>query len=96
MARKHNEARSVLSAESAAAGMPVTRRRTSHTKAAQRVESTPATPKSEPPAPTSAHDEIALLAYSYWEARGQQGGSAEEDWLRAEREFEGLRIASAS
>ena len=26
-------------------------------------------------------DEIARLAYSYWEARGCQGGSAEEDWL---------------
>ena len=29
-------------------------------------------------------DAIARLAYSYWEARGYQGGSAEEDWLRAE------------
>ena len=34
-----------------------------------------------------AHEEIALLAYSYWEARGCQGGSSEEDWLRAEREL---------
>jgi hypothetical protein len=31
-------------------------------------------------------DEIAALAYSYWEARGYNGGSAEEDWLRAEEE----------
>ncbi len=30
-------------------------------------------------------DEIALLAYSYWEERGCQGGSAEDDWLRAEQ-----------
>jgi hypothetical protein len=30
---------------------------------------------------------IARLAYSYWEARGSQGGSAEEDWLRAEHEL---------
>jgi hypothetical protein len=30
---------------------------------------------------------IARLAYMYWEARGCQGGSAEEDWLRAEREL---------
>jgi hypothetical protein len=28
--------------------------------------------------------EIGRLAYSYWEQRGGQGGSAEEDWLRAE------------
>ena len=34
-----------------------------------------------------AHDEIALLAYSYWEARGRQGGSQWEDWFRAEGEL---------
>ncbi len=32
-------------------------------------------------------DAIAQLAYSYWEARGGVGGSAEEDWLRAEEEY---------
>jgi len=32
-------------------------------------------------------EEIARLAYSYWEARGCQGGSPEEDWHRAEREL---------
>lgn len=32
-------------------------------------------------------EDIALLAYSYWEARAGQGGSSEEDWLRAEREL---------
>jgi hypothetical protein len=41
--------------------------------------------------PTS--EEIAALAYSYWEARGCQGGCPEEDWLRAEEE---LRSRSAS
>ena len=35
----------------------------------------------------SEEEQIALLAYSYWEARGRQGGSAEEDWHRAVREF---------
>jgi hypothetical protein len=34
-----------------------------------------------------AHDEIARLAYSYWESRGCQDGSSLEDWLRAEREL---------
>jgi hypothetical protein len=34
-----------------------------------------------------SHEEIAALAYSYWEKRGFQGGSALEDWLRAEREL---------
>jgi hypothetical protein len=35
----------------------------------------------------SAQEQIALLAYSYWEARGRQHGNAEEDWYRAEREI---------
>jgi hypothetical protein len=35
----------------------------------------------------SMHEAIANLAYSYWEARGRQGGSAEEDWLRAEEKI---------
>jgi DUF2934 family protein len=30
---------------------------------------------------------VAVLAHSYWEARGYQGGSPEEDWLRAEQEL---------
>jgi hypothetical protein len=39
------------------------------------------------------NEAVSDLAYSYWIARGCQGGSAEEDWLRAERE---LRAATAS
>jgi hypothetical protein len=31
------------------------------------------------------HEEIARLAYSYWEARGRRDGSPLEDWFRAER-----------
>ena len=38
-----------------------------------------------------SHDEIAVLAYSYWEGRGCQGGSPDEDWLRAERELRSQR-----
>jgi len=41
--------------------------------------------QSVPAMPTQ--EDIALLAYSYFEARGCQGGSPEEDWLRAEREL---------
>ena len=33
------------------------------------------------------HEDIARLAYSYFEARGYQGGSPEDDWLRAEQEL---------
>lgn len=35
----------------------------------------------------SAHEQIAKIAYGYWEARGFQAGCQEQDWLRAEREF---------
>jgi hypothetical protein len=38
-------------------------------------------------APEPKREQIARLAYSYWEARGCEGGSAEEDWARAEREL---------
>ena len=42
-----------------------------------------------------ASKEIARLAYSYWESRGYQGGTPEEDWLRAEQELNS-RLVSAS
>ena len=41
-------------------------------------------------------EDIARLAYSYWEARGCQGGSSEEDWLRAEQELNAKLAASAA
>jgi len=48
------------------------------------------------PAPDPTFDEIALLAYSYWESRGYQGGSSEEDWLRAEQDLRaGLTMSVA-
>jgi DUF2934 family protein len=34
-----------------------------------------------------AEEEIARLAYSYYEARGGRGGSPWEDWFRAEQEL---------
>jgi hypothetical protein len=37
----------------------------------------------------SIQEKVALLAYRYWEERGKQGGSPEEDWYRAEREILG-------
>ena len=33
----------------------------------------------------SIREEIARLAYSLWQARNGRGGSAESDWLHAER-----------
>jgi hypothetical protein len=46
----------------------------------------PVLPASEPVRAISTN-EISRRAYSYWEARGYQGGSPEEDWFRAEREL---------
>jgi hypothetical protein len=34
-----------------------------------------------------SQEAVAALAYSYWVARDCQGGSSEEDWLRAEQEL---------
>jgi hypothetical protein len=34
-----------------------------------------------------AHEAVSRLAYSYWEARGCEDGSADEDWYRAEAEL---------
>ncbi|MFY9726465.1 MAG: DUF2934 domain-containing protein [Bryobacteraceae bacterium] len=48
-------------------------------------QTNPAPSRTAPASPS--HDEIATLAYSYWEARGRQGGSQWEDWFRAERDL---------
>ncbi len=45
--------------------------------------------------PVTEREEVARLAYLLWEARGGQGGSAEEDWLRAEQEFLKKRATAA-
>ncbi|HWC97169.1 MAG TPA: DUF2934 domain-containing protein [Candidatus Sulfopaludibacter sp.] len=42
-----------------------------------------------------AFETVAALAYSYWVARGCQGGSPEEDWLRAEHELRSGSVATA-
>ena len=100
MARKRNEARSIISAEGAAA--QATHRRSVRASVTPPVVSAPVSASPEPRsavletaavettiAPISAQDEIAKLAFSYWEARGCQGGSSEQDWLRAEQELAG-------
>jgi len=38
--------------------------------------------------------QVAALAYGFWQARGCPDGSPEEDWFRAERELQGLRERS--
>lgn len=41
----------------------------------------------EPAAYTPSHEEISVLAYSYWVERNYAPGSPELDWLRAEAEL---------
>jgi hypothetical protein len=41
-----------------------------------------------------SEEEIAVRAYSYWEERGCEGGSPEEDWFRAVAELTNERQAS--
>lgn len=55
--------------------------------------SVPATEQPVAAGPVAEQEQIARLAYSYWEARGCQGGSAEEDWLRAEIEIRSMPTA---
>jgi len=56
----------------------------------------PASSLVESSLPAPSFDEIAQLAYSYWEARGYQGGSPEDDWLRAERELVSTQTMTVS
>ena len=58
-----------------------------------RPDSVPITGQSQEVGVPPTNEEIAALAYSYWEERGKQGGAAREDWLRAERELNRFRKA---
>jgi hypothetical protein len=42
-----------------------------------------------------SRDDIARLAYTFWEQRGNEGCSPEEDWFRAESELK-AKISSAA
>lgn len=44
----------------------------------------------------NAHATIAVVAYSYWESRGYQGGDALEDWVRAENELSHKAMAASA
>jgi hypothetical protein len=44
------------------------------------------------PTQSPSHEEIARLAYAYWEARGHPQGTSQEDWYRAERELRRPRV----
>ena len=75
-------------------------RRPVKAKEAPRSAELPSTPSIAAAAPAVAAnyqpsaDQIAALAYAYWEARGCQGGSPEEDWLRAESEIRSMQASA--
>jgi len=69
------------------------RKRTVHPRPLKPVETAIPAETAAPVAAAPSQDEIANLAYLYWEARGCQGGSPEQDWLRAERELRARAIA---
>jgi len=90
MATKRVSEKNVVMSTSAAAA-PV-RRKSPTSKRANRTASI--VEESNTPEVVSAesvieitNDTVAQLAYSYWVGRGCQGGSPEEDWLRAEQEL---------
>jgi len=43
--------------------------------------------------PISEHENIARLAYSYWQERGCPEGSPEQDWLQAEQAVQINKLA---
>jgi hypothetical protein len=107
MTRKRTTENDLLAS---AASAPARRKPAARTPRSRRtaspVEASPA-PAVEPAAPASeavvatvvpepSYEEIATLAYSYWEARGCQGGSHEEDWLRAEQELRSRASAATA
>ena len=83
MTRKRTTENDLLAS---AASAPARRKPAARTPRSRRTAlPVEATPAPAAPAPEPSYDDIANLAYSYWEARGCQGGSPEEDWLRAEQ-----------
>lgn len=55
--------------------------------AASPTTEAPVTTRVSQSRPVVSPEEVAHLAYSYWEARGFTHGLADEDWIRAEAEL---------
>jgi hypothetical protein len=98
MATKRNKENSIaIPAASAAASAPARRKSAAAPRAKHGVKRPTAAvaPGTETVAEVvavetgsgPAYNEVAALAYTYWAGRGCQGGSPEEDWLRAEQEL---------
>ena len=83
--KRVSENKVVLS--SGAAAVPARRKSARTARPASAVEVTNTPEVVEVKAVEFTTEAVAQLAYSYWVARGYQGGSPEEDWLRAEQEL---------
>lgn len=68
---------------------PVTESSVESTTQVAAIPGTTAAPAAQP-----SYEDISMLAYSYWQARGCQGGSPDEDWRRAERELRARALAA--
>jgi hypothetical protein len=77
--RSASKSKSIESAETNAL-----KHRRAATKAAATVQEGEAQASTRP----VTREDVALLAHSYWIARGYAPGSPEEDWLRAEKELQ--------
>ena len=94
MARKRNSENEIVVSASTPARhkTPASlRSRRAQAPVAPTAEIEPASAHVEPVLYAPSHEEIATLAYSYWEARGCQGGCPVEDWTRADRELRARR-----
>jgi len=80
-------ARKNVSRKSASTDPPVPLIGTTGSKAEKTPESTVVSSETIPSDTVPSTEDIAKLAYALWEARGGNGGSAEEDWFRAEQEI---------
>jgi len=93
MARKHVSENPVVVSTGAAAAPARRKSPTSKRTSRPAVEVSTAATEAMPVEPVAqavisvSNDDIARLAYSFWEARGYQGGSPEEDWLLAEQQL---------
>ena len=108
MARKRSS-ETELAVSSAASSVPARRKPATATRTRKKPTTVPveavaepldaATPEVEVLEIATAHEPsreaVAALAYSYWVERGYQGGSPEQDWLRAEQELRNSRVATA-
>ncbi len=92
---KKRTAENEMIVPAASAAAPVRRKTAPRTRPQHSVEATTisepvvaAVEKVEVAAVTTpTREAIARLAYSFWEARGYQGGSPDEDWQRAEQQL---------